>query len=206
MGSKHVPVRLALFGLMSIFMTAFAPAMNAQAMSTVTMVEGTIASIHGTTVTITLANGIPKTISLEAATLILRRQLAALDDIKPGDALGVTSRRGSDGSMVAVGINVFSPELYIVVRKGQFPMTTGDTMTNALVSTYAKGVQGRMLTMTYAEGTTTIGVPDGTPIHRTVTVKAPDLAVGIHVQVRGTVNPDGSLKASSVSFEQPPKG
>ena len=189
---------------MTIFIAAIAPAGNAQAMSTVTMVEGTIASVSGNT--ITLVNGLAKAVVLEPATLIFRRQPAVLEDIKAGDALGVASRRGSDGSLVAVGINIFSPELYIVVRKGQFPMTTGDTMTNALVTTYAKSVQGRMLTMTFAEGTSTIGVPDGTPIHRMVTVKAPDLAVGVHVQVRGTVSPDGSLKASTVSFDIPSKG
>ena len=96
---------------MSIFIAAIAPTMNAQAMSTVTMVEGTIASISGNTITLTLANGIQKTVALLPATLVLRRQPAPLDDIKPGDALGVASRRGSDGSLVAVGINVFSPEL-----------------------------------------------------------------------------------------------
>jgi hypothetical protein len=206
MGSNHAPARLAFFGFITIFIAAIAPALNAQAMSTVTMVEGAISSISGDTITLTLANGIPKAVALQPATLILRRQPAALGDIKPGDALGVASRRGSDGSLVAVGINVFSPELYSAVRKGEFPMTTGDTMTNALVTTYAKGVQGRVLTMTYAEGTSTIGVPDGTPIRRTLTVKATDLAVGLRVQVRGTVSPDGSLKASTVSFELPAKG
>ena len=203
---NHGRARPAFFGLMSVFIAAIAPTMNAQTMSTVTMVEGTIASISGNTITLTLANGIPKNVALEPATLILRRQTATLDDIKPGDALGVASRRGSDGSLVAVGINVFSRELYSVVRKGQFPMTTGDTMTNALVTAYARSVQGRVLTMTYAEGTSTIGVPDGTSIHRTFTVKATDLSVGLHVQVRGTVSPDGSLKASMVSFDIPLKG
>jgi hypothetical protein len=206
MESNHGPARLAFFGLMSIFIAAIATTGNAQAMSTVTMVEGTIVSISGATITLTLANGIPKAVALQPETLILRRQPAALKDIKPGDALGVASRRDSDGSLVSVGITVFSPELYSAVRKGQFPMTTGDTMTNALVTTYAKGVQGRVLTMTYAEGTSTIGVADGTPIHRMVTVKAPDLAVGLRVKVRGTVSPDGSLKASTVSFELPAKG
>jgi hypothetical protein len=153
MESNHGPARLAFFGLMSIFIAAIAPTGNAQAMSTVTMVEGTISSISGTTIALTLANGIPKIVALQPETLILRRQPAVLKDIKPGDALGVASRRDSDGSLVSVGITVFSPELYSAVRKGQFPMTTGDTMTNALVTTYAKGVQGRVLTMTYAEGT-----------------------------------------------------
>jgi hypothetical protein len=174
----------------------------AQAMTTVTSLDGTISAVKGETVTLTTADKLVKTVSLGPNTLVLRRQVAILADIKSGDALGVASRRASDGTMTAISINIFSPELYKVVRKGEFPMSTGDTMTNALVTKYAKAVQGRVLTMTYAEGTSTITVPESTQIHRLVTVKAPELAVGLHITVRGTLKPDGSVAAQSVSFDK----
>jgi hypothetical protein len=147
-----------------------------------------------------------KTVALQDTTLILGRQAATLDQIKTGDAMGVTSRRNSDGSMIAVSINVFAPEMWDGVRKGQFPMSTGDTMTNAVVARYAAGVKGRVLTMKYAEGTSTITVPDDTQIHRLVVSKVSALTVGQHITVRGTANPDGSIKAAAISFDQPAKG
>jgi hypothetical protein len=174
----------------------------AQAMTTVTSLDGTISAIKGETITLTTSDNLSKTVSLGPNTLVLRRQVATLAEIKSGDSLGVASRRASDGTMTAISINIFSPELYKVVRKGEFPMQTGDTMTNALVTNYAKAVDGRVLTMTYAEGVSKISVPDSTQIHRMVTVKPPDLVVGLHITVRGTLKPDGSVAAQSVSFEK----
>jgi hypothetical protein len=174
----------------------------AQAMTTLTSLDGTISAIKGEMITLTTSDKLVKTVSLGPNTLVLRRQAATLVDIKSGDALGVASRRASDGTMTAISINIFSPELYKVVRKGEFPMSTGDTMTNALVTKYAKAVQGRVLTMTYAEGTSTITVPESAQIHQMVTVKAPDLVVGLHITVRGTLKPDGSVAAQSVSFDK----
>jgi len=177
----------------------------AQAMTTTIAVDGTIAAVNGSTITLTLADKMAKTIALQDKTLILGRQVVGLDQIKPGDAMGVASRRDSDGSMVAISINIFAPEMWDGVRKGQFPMTTGDTMTNAVVAQYAAGVKGRVVTMKYAEGTSEITVPDGTQIHRLVAAKPAALTVGLHITVRGTASPDGSIKAASVSFDQPAK-
>lgn len=177
----------------------------AQAMTTTIAVDGTIAEVKGSTITLTLADKMAKTIALQDKTLILGRQVVGLDQIKPGAAMGVASRRDSDGSMVAISINIFAPEMWDGVRKGQFPMTTGDTMTNAVVAQYATGVKGRVVTMKYAEGTSAITVPDGTQIHKLVAAKPAALTVGLHITVRGTASPDGSIKAGSISFDQPVK-
>jgi hypothetical protein len=196
--------RTILLALLAI--TVGAMSGFAQAMTTTIAFDGTIAAIKGPTITLTRADNITKTIALQDTTLILGRQVATLDQIKPGDAMGVTSRRDSDGGMVAISINIFAPEMWDGVRKGQFPMSTGDTMTNAVVGQYAASVKGRVLTMKYAEGTSTITVPDDTQIHKLVASKITALTVGLHISVRGTANPDGSIKAAAVSFDQPAKG
>jgi hypothetical protein len=201
-----MPARPAVFLVALLVLAVGAVGGYAQAMTTMIAVEGTIAAIKGGTITLTQADKMTKTVALEDKTLILRRQVVGLDQIKPGEAMGVASRRGSDGSMVAISINIFAPEMWDVVRKGQFPMTTGDTMTNAVVTQYAAGVKGRVVTMKYAEGTSAITVPDGTQIHRLVAAKASALVAGLHISVRGTANPDGSIKAGSVSFDEPAKG
>lgn len=197
------PARLAFLVL---FVMAAAVAGFAQAMSAVTTVNGTIAAVKGDTVTLTLDNSATKTIALQATTIVSRIEKSSLEAVKEGDALGVTSRRESDQSLTALRINIFSPEIYKIAPRKEFVMTTGDTMTNATVTSIAKSVKGRTLTVTYPDGTSSISVAPDVPVFRMVTVKKAELTVGLHVSVRGTANPDGTLRASSVSFEQPAKG
>ncbi|MGA2975987.1 MAG: hypothetical protein ABSF77_11820 [Spirochaetia bacterium] len=201
----HGLARLAFFTLFSLYLGAAALIGFSQAMTAAVSVDGTIVSIAGNTMTLTLADKTLRTVALQESTIILERVAATLEEIKAGDALGVAARR-TDNALIATNINIFSAEMWDGVRKGQFPMTTGEVMTNALVTDYVTAVQGRSLTMKYNEGTTTITVPDGVPIHRLLTVKPAALVAGLHVVVRVTPSADGSLKAATVSFDQPAKG
>ncbi len=167
-------------------------------------VSGTIVSVNGSNLTLALADKTQKNVVLQGSTLILERDTATVDQIKPGDAMGVAARR-SGMDLIATSINIFSREMWDVVRKGQWPMTSGEVMTNALVSDYAQGMNGHTLTMKYTEGTATIAVPDGIPIHRLVSMKPEALKVGLQIVVRGTDGTDGTLTAGSVSFEGPAK-
>ena len=206
MRSIHRSARLASLVVAVMFIAGGAIAGFAQAMTTVTSVDGTIASVQGDTVTLTLATSATKTVAIQANTIISRIDKSTLDAVKPGDALGVTSRRESDGSLTALKINIFSPEVYKIVPRREFVMTTGDTMTNATVTTIAKAVKGRTLTVSYPNGTSSISVPPDVPVFRMVSVQRADLVTGLHVLVRGTANPDGTIKATFVSFDQPAKG
>lgn len=163
-------------------------------------VSGTIVSISGANVTLALANKTQKTIVLQASTLVMERDPAELNQIRTGDALAVTSHR-SGTDLIATNINIFSKETWKVVRKGQWPMTTGDMMTNAMVSEYVQGMDGHTLTMKYPDGTSTISVPDGIPIHLLVSKKPTALAAGMQIVVRGTARSDGTLQAAFISFD-----
>ena len=174
-------------------------------MTTVMTVEGTIDAVKGSTITLTQADKMTKTVAVQDKTLVLARQAAGLDQIKPGDAMGVGSRRESDGSLTALYINIFAPEMWAGARKGEWVMASGETMTNAMVTQYAAGVKGRVLTMKYVEGTSAITVPDGTQIHKLVAVTRAELTVGLKVTVRGSAGPNGSITANSISFDQPAK-
>jgi len=174
----------------------------AQSMSPTTSIVGRIDSIVGSNITLILDNRTPATVTLEPTTLILSRQLASVADVKAGEALGVAAVRGSDGSLTATVVNIFSPELWTAARKGQWPMSNGQVMTNAQVTNVALSVQGGTLTMGYQDGTATIMLPEGVQVHRIVTVKPQTLQVGQRVAIRGTEEPDGSVAAASVSFDQ----
>lgn len=164
--------------------------------------DGTIASIKGNVIVLTLADATQKTVTLKDGAFILDRQLATANDIKTGDALGVAARV-DNGALIATSINIFAPRMWDGARKGQFPMSTGETMTNALTARVVQNAQGHVLTMKLDMGTTTITVPDGITIHRLFLVKPDQLTVGLRVMVRTAADANGNLTASSVSFEQP---
>jgi multidrug efflux pump subunit AcrA (membrane-fusion protein) len=168
-------------------------------------VSGTIVSISGANVTLELADKTQKAVVLQAKTLVLERDVTTLDQIKAGEAMGVTSHR-SGADMVASNINIFANEMTGGVRMDEFLMASGDTMTNGTVSGYMQGMNGHTLTMTYPKGKSTIVVPDGIAIYRLVIVKRAALTAGMQIVVRGKADADGKLKAASVSFDGPAKG
>jgi hypothetical protein len=167
-------------------------------------ISGSIGRINGQTVFVLSDDGTVTTVAVSSGTLILGRKLAALDSIQAGEALGVAATKGADGSLTATAINVFPPELWQRVRKGQFPMASGQVMTNAQVTSLGGGgVAGRVLSLKYEMLTASIAVPEGAEIHRSVAMKLADLKPGLKVTVRGTGNPDGSLAASFFSLDLP---
>ena len=167
------------------------------------MVDGTIVAVNGSGLRLAPAAGGEEVVEVGSDSLILARQAATLGYITPGAALGVAAKREADGSLTAISINIFSPELWNRATKGQFPMQSGDVMTNAVVMQYADRVEGRTLYMKYKDGSAAINVPAATQIHRLVTLRLRDLKPGMRISVRGTGNSDGSIKASTIVLDRP---
>ena len=165
--------------------------------------EGTIGTVNGDGFTLASAGAGATLVRVSPATRVLGRHPSGLDAIKPGDYLAVTSERKADGALVAVSINIFPPELRGRVREGQFPMDTGNMMTNAEVMEYAVRTEHQTLFLKYRDGASAISVPPTTPVHRLTVIHLGDLRPGMHVIVRGAVNPDGSITASSLTADQP---
>jgi len=198
--------RGARFILAAAVLALAASAAFAQAAPPIPSINGTISSISGNTLTLTLSDNSVKQVTLQSGTIILERDVAGVSDLKAGDAMGVAARR--DGAaLIATNINIFSKEMWDAVRKGQWLMSDGQTMTNALVTDYAEGMSGHTLTMKYKEGTASITVPDGVPVHRLVTVKQDALAAGMMVTVRYSGSSSGrTVTATSVFFDHPTQG
>lgn len=205
MPMKYRPTRTAIvFLAVTMLLAGSAVAVLAQAQDVT--IDGKVSAMDGMKLTLMMSDGATRIISLKPDTLVLARQPATLEDIKPMEAMGVAARRESDGTLTANNINIFSPELWNRVRKGQWPMQTGDMMTNALVTDYVLGVQGRVLRMRYHDLVATINVPPGARVNRLITERAADLKVGMPVIIRGTMNAGGSLAVGSVIFDLPSKG
>jgi len=173
------------------------------AMTAQTQLTGSLASIDGNTAFLTLSDGSAQSVAIGPSTLVLERMPATLDSIMSGDALGVAATKNDDGSLTATAINVFAPQLWEIVRKGQFPMANGQVMTNEQVDRIGGGVQGHTLYLKYEMLTAAIDVPDSATVHRSVVASLGDLAPGMQVMVRGSVGSDGMFDASLLSFDKP---
>ena len=195
--NKLVPVIAAAVMLVVPMAASAAPG------DQVSVVNGTIAAVNGSSVTVAPASGAEKVVKIEPETLILSRETTTLSTIKPGDAMGVAAKRGADGSLTAISINIIAPELWSRARKGQFPMESGDVMTNAVVMQVADRVEGRTLYLKYNDGAAAIIVPAAAEIHRVTAMRFGDLKPGMRVTVRGVADPDGTIKASSITFDRP---
>jgi hypothetical protein len=168
-------------------------------------INGTIAALSGSSVTLTLADMTTKTVVLKDNTLVLERDVAMLDQVRTGDAIAVTSHR-SGTEFVASQINIFAKEMLSRgIRMDQWLMVSGDWMTNGTVAGLMQGMNGHTVTMTYPTGTSTITVPDGIKVHRFLVVKPGSLAVGMQISVRGMPATDGTITAASISYDAPAK-
>ncbi len=169
----------------------------------VTTLAGTIASSSSGTIVLTTPGG-ARTVRTTTATNFIRRSPASLADIKPRDFIGVDATKSANGELSAVSINIFPPAWEGKIREGQWLMTSGDTMTNAVVASYVTGVSGRILTMTHQGSTWKITVPPSTSIHRLTPITIAALRPQMHAMVRGKANADGSVTATSVSVDAGP--
>lgn len=165
------------------------------------LTEGVIASIEGSTFSVSTSSGSAIRITVTADTRILQRQPARLEQIKTNDLVGVTSKREPDGSHVAISINIFPPEFKGRTRESQFLMESGNTMTNATVFQNVRRVEGRTLYLKLPDGTAVIAVPKDTEVKRLTLLKVSDLRPGMRVMVRGGGNPDGTITAMFVTVE-----
>ena len=165
-------------------------------------VDGVISSIDASTMVVSGASGEAISVQIQPDTLILGRESARLESIKPGEALGVAAIREKDGSLSATAINVFPKELWQRVRKGQFPMASGQVMTNAQVERIVQRVEGRTLYLKYEMLDAAIMVPSSAQIRRSVTRQLSDLKVGTKVSIRLAAG-EGSRRAAMISMDIP---
>ena len=179
-------------------------AMQSAAPAAQAALEGTIVSIEGSTLVLAGTNGTTSRVLVQGDSLILGRKAATLDSITSGEAMGVTATRGPDGSLTATAINVFTPELWQRVRKGQWDMATpGQVMTNAEVDRLVDKIEGRTLYLKYEMLSAAISVPASAVIRRSVVEKLTDLKTGMKVSVRLAPSTKGSLSAAMISFDAP---
>jgi hypothetical protein len=163
-------------------------------------VRGTIVSLDGSTLTVKTREGPDAAVMLKPGFKVAGIAKASVEDIKPGDFVGIASLPTASGGAGAVEVLVFPPSMK-GTGEGSYPwdLKPKSTMTNATVTNAVKGVDGRTLKLSYKDGEKTISVPDGVPIVTFGPATKSDLEPGATVFVPAQRGADGALSAGFVA-------
>lgn len=178
------------------------PAFAQAPQGTPTRIRGTVEKLDGHTLTVKSRDGQNVSIALADNFAVRGLVKKSLSDIKSGDYVASTGRRGPDGKLYAVEVRIF-PEALRGAGEGQFAwdLTPDSLMTNATVSGISAAPDGQTLKVTYKGGESEYIVKPGTPI---LTYSAGDpsmLKPGTTIFVIALKHPDGTLTSSQVTAE-----
>jgi hypothetical protein len=162
-------------------------------------VRGTIVGLEGSTLTVKTREGPNAMLMLKPGWKMAGVAKASVEDIKPGDFVGIASLPTAAGGDGAVEVLVFPPAMK-GTGEGSYPwdLKPKSTMTNATVTNAVKGVEGRTLDLSYSGGEKKISIPDGTPIVTFGPATEADLKPGATVFVPAQRGDDGALAAGFV--------
>jgi hypothetical protein len=162
-------------------------------------VRGTITALNGEELKVHSNRGEDLTVLLLPQTQVRGVTLANIADIKPGSYIGSAAVPQADGTLKALEIHVFPPEMAGTGDGHRpFDLTKESTMTNGSVGDLVTS-NGRSMTVNYKGGQKTIVVPDDVPIVNLVPGDRSLLSPGVKIVLRAEKAPDGSLNAQSIS-------
>ena len=165
----------------------------------VVRVRGVIEGSDGSKITVKTREGASTAIALAAAVKVMAVAKASVEDIKPGDFVGIASLPKSKGGDGAVEVLIF-PAAMKGTGEGSYPwdLKPQSTMTNATVSNAVKEVDGHEVTVKVNGKDKKISVADGTVVVTLAPAAAADLKPGATVFVPTERSPDGTLTAGFV--------
>lgn len=163
-------------------------------------VRGTITAVEGGTLSVKSRDGRDLKLTMPDNVAVAVAKPVRFDDIKEGDYVGVTSKRGADGSEVAVEVHYLAS----TVAPGQlaWDLEPDSKMTNATVQGKVVGTGNHELMLQFPGGTQKIVVPDGIPLVRTVPGTRDDLKAGEYVFIGAQAAGDGALTAPRIQVSK----
>ncbi len=163
-------------------------------------VRGTIVSLDGSTLAVKTREGPTSAVALKPGWKVTGVAKASVEDIKPGDFVGIASLPTAAGGDGAVEVLVFPPAMK-GTGEGSYPwdLRPKSTMTNATVTNAVKDVDERTVTLSYSGGQEKkISISDGTPIVTFGPATAGDLKPGATVFIPAQRGDDGALATGFV--------
>jgi hypothetical protein len=185
--------------LLASAVLAIGQAAMAQAAAKPVGVRGTISAVSADSLKVHTSRGEDLAIHLGQDTTVRGVTLAQVGDIKPGSYIGTAAMPQPDGTLKALEIHVFPPEM-AGTGDGHRPwdLEKNSTMTNGSVGSVVAGA-GRTLTVQYKGGEKKVVVPDDVPIVNLVPGDRSLLAPGVKVVLFAKKEADASLTALAIS-------
>ncbi|WP_185058270.1 DUF5666 domain-containing protein [Pseudomonas frederiksbergensis] len=192
---RHLIRNASAVTLISLFTAGAVQAADAPAMR----IRGEITGVSADTLKVHAKNGDNLVINLTKDTQVRAVTLANIEDIKPGSYIGSAAIPQQDGTLKALEVHVFPPEL---AGSGDghrpFDLAKGSSMTNGSVGDLVVS-NGRTLTVNYKGGQQKILVPEDVPIVNLAPGDRSLLKVGVKIVTSVTKSADGTLTAQSIS-------
>ncbi|MEO8484824.1 MAG: hypothetical protein ABI585_00660 [Betaproteobacteria bacterium] len=148
---------------------------------TASRIRGTIIAVDATTLAVKSREGQDLKLRLADNASVAVAKAVRFEDIKDGDFVGATTRRGPGGEEVALEVHFLPPTATAGLSASD--LQPNARMTNANVRRKVVGTASHELTVDVAGAEQRIVVPDGTPIVRTVPGTRADLVPGESVFV-----------------------
>jgi hypothetical protein len=194
---RHLIRGASAVTLITMFTITFAQAQDAPGMRI--GVRGEITGISADIMKVHVNSGENVVINLTKDTKVRTVTVANIEDIKPGSYIGSAAVPQEDGSLKALEVHVFPPEL---AGSGDghrpFDLVKGSSMTNGSVGDLVVS-NGRVLTVNYKGGQQKILVPEDVPIVNLVPGDRSLLKVGVKIVTFVTQSADGTLTAQSIA-------
>ena len=173
-------------------LSLFIPAPDAGAQTNV-RVRGTVTGLEGDTLLVKSREGKDLRLRLADNLTVAGAKAIMLADLKPGDYVGTTTTRDSEGRLVAREVHTIART--VPEGHGPWDLEPNSSMTNANIARTVKAAKGHELTLEYKGGSQTVLVPDGVPIVTTVPADRSLLVPGAYVFIAAQAAPDGALTA-----------
>jgi len=194
---RHLVRGASALTLITLFTAGLAQAADAPGMRI--GVRGEITGVSPDVLKVRTNSGENVIINLTNDTKVRAVTLANIEDIKPGSYIGSAAIPQEDGTLKALEVHVFPPEL---AGSGDghrpFDLVKGSSMTNGSVGDLVVS-NGRVLTVNYKGGQKKILVPEDVPIVNLMPGDRSLLKVGVKIVTFVTQSADGTLTAQSIS-------
>jgi hypothetical protein len=187
------------FALALFFSALFAISGPVSALAYDVRVRGVVVALKGAELMVKTREGADSVLMLKPDFKLTGVAAASVDDIKPGDFVGVASLPKIAGGDGALEVLIF-PAAMKGTGEGSFPwdLKPKSSMTNATVSNAVKDVDGRTITLQYHGQEKKISIADGTPIVTFAPATQADLKAGAPVFIPAERGDDGVMTAGFV--------
>jgi hypothetical protein len=162
-------------------------------------VRGAITAVEGDLLKVHSNRGEDLQVKLTKDTQVRGVTLAQVSEIKPGSYIGSAAVPQADGTLKALEVHVFPPEMAGTGDGHRaFDLGKDSTMTNGSVGDLVT-TNGRSITVNYKGGQKTIVIPDDVPIVNLAPGDRSLLKPGVKVVLQAQKADDGALNAMSIS-------